>query len=53
MIVAWVNVVIALIGAFVYGFSGNGKAQELGRIAFFVGLFWVAAKLAGQTVGLR
>jgi len=33
--------VLVVLGALVYGFAGNGKAQELGRILFFCALFWL------------
>lgn len=49
MIVAWADLVLAVVGVLVYGFAGNAKAREVGRIAFFVGLFWVAARLAGHS----
>jgi hypothetical protein len=38
--------VLVLVGAAAYGFVGNPKGAELGRIAFFVGLFWLAYLLA-------
>jgi hypothetical protein len=39
-------IVVTLVGALVYGFVGNGKGAELGRIAFFAGLFWLTYMLA-------
>ena len=40
------SLVLAAVGALAYGFVGNNKGAELGRIAFFVGLFWLAYLLA-------
>jgi Na+/phosphate symporter len=38
MIVVYLAPLVAAVGALLYGFAGNAKAQELGRIAFFAGL---------------
>lgn len=46
----WIPVAVALAGALIYGFAGNSKAQELGRLAFAVGLFWTLALFAQGTV---
>jgi Na+/phosphate symporter len=32
--------VIAVIGALIYAFAANKKAEELGRIIFFCGMLW-------------
>lgn len=45
--------VLALLGAVVFVVSPNASAKELGRIAFFVGLFWFAARLAAGSITLR
>lgn len=43
-----VALVCCIIGALVYSVSTNPKAQELGRGAYWVGLFWaVGTQLAG------
>jgi Na+/phosphate symporter len=39
---------IALAGALVYAFS-SAKPSELGRIAFFCGLFWLTYQLGSRT----
>lgn len=44
---------VAFLGALIYGFAKEGKAAELGRIAFFCGLFWVVWLLTGTTFRLR
>lgn len=38
---------VALVGALVYAFVKN-DARELGRLAFFAGLFWVVYLLSGK-----
>ena len=43
-------VVVLLIGLIVYVLSTNGKAAEIGRLAFFVGLLVLVFVLADQTV---
>lgn len=35
-----IPVLFAVLGAMAYGFAANAKVGELGRITFFVGLFW-------------
>jgi len=37
--VIWLSVVVAVVGVLAYGLSSNPKVQELGRIAYFAGLF--------------
>jgi len=37
---------IALLGALLYGFAGNQKAAELGRLLFFVGVWWTVYALS-------
>jgi hypothetical protein len=45
------SLAIAIAGALLYGFSTNVKAAEVGRIAFWVGLFVFLFKVLGtQTV---
>lgn len=55
-----VPAVTAVVGALVYAFAGNGsppspgssKLAEIGRITFFVGLFWTVFDLAKAVVSL-
>jgi hypothetical protein len=49
MQVTW-PLLAAVAGALVYGFA-PGKGAELGRLAYFAGLFWLLYSLAGH--GLR
>lgn len=44
---------VALAGALVYGFGGNAKAQELGRICFFVGTLWAVYVLSAGALHIR
>ena len=43
------SLVIAIVGALTYALAG-GKASELGRIAYFVGLLWLVQQLAHTVV---
>ena len=42
--------IVLVVGGAAYGFGSNGKLSELGRIAFFVGLFWLVYLFAHATV---
>ena len=42
---------VTIVGGGLWGFAG-GKAQEAGRIAFAVGLFWLVHLLSGRTLHL-
>lgn len=47
MLIAVVPLLVLILGALVYALSGNAKVAEMGRLAFFTGLFvlvWVAAR---------
>lgn len=48
-----ISLLTALIGAVLYLLAGSGKAAELGRIAFFVGLLALIAGLARSGLVLR
>ncbi len=43
--VLWVSLIVAVIGAVLYVVAANPKAAELGRIAYFAGLFWLVAEV--------
>ena len=42
---------VTIVGGGLWGFS-TGKAQDAGRMAFQIGLFWVVYLLAGRAVHL-
>lgn len=42
--------VVALLGLLVYLLASNPKVQEIGRIIFFCGLFWLVFLFAGHTL---
>lgn len=44
--------VVAILGLLVYLLAANPKAQEIGRIMFFCGLFWLVAMFSGRTLHL-
>jgi hypothetical protein len=46
----YVCLLVALLGVIVYGFSNNGKAAEVGRIAYMVGLFVFLFQIVGKNV---
>jgi hypothetical protein len=48
--VAFVAVVVALVGAVVYGLASNPKVAELGRIAFAAGLLVTLLAFAGHAI---
>jgi Na+/phosphate symporter len=52
MITLYASALVCIVGAFVYILSTNGKAVELGRIAFFCGLLVALMTLAGHVVHL-
>jgi hypothetical protein len=52
MAVAIWPLVVMIVGGAIWGFASPGKAQDAGRIAFAVGLFWVVSVLATKTVHL-
>lgn len=52
MVVAVGPFVVALMGALLYAFSTNPKLQEIGRILFFVGAFWLVSTLTGRALHL-
>jgi Na+/phosphate symporter len=52
MVIALFPLLLAVGGALLYALAGNAKLSELGRIMFFVGLFWFASTLATHAVQL-
>ena len=52
VVVIW-PLLVMVLGALAYGLSNNGKVAELGRIAFFCGLFWVVYLLCGSSFRIR
>jgi len=52
MLVAIIPVIVLVVGLLTYALAGNPKAQEAGRIAFFVGLFFAVAAAAGHVLRL-
>lgn len=47
-----VSIVVALAGGVVYMVTGNAKAGELARIAYFVGLLWLIYAVGGHALRL-
>ena len=53
MVISWIiPALVMVVGALAYALSANPKASELGRIAFFVGLFVLTWGLGGTTLRL-
>jgi len=50
MILPYVPVLVMVAGLLLYLLSSNAKAQELGRILFFVGLFFTVGVIGGAKV---
>jgi hypothetical protein len=47
MIAIW-PLVFCIAGALAWALSSNAKIAEMGRLAFFCGLFWLVYGLAGK-----
>lgn len=45
-----VPLIVTVVGLLLYGL-GNAKVAELGRVAFFVGLFWLVGEWHGAVLG--
>lgn len=52
MLIAIVPLVVLILGALVFGLASNPKVSEMGRIAFFCGLFATVWVMSGRTVRL-
>ncbi len=52
MLVILLPLLVCVVGALVYALATNPKLVELGRIAFFVGLFWTVAALGSADLHL-
>ncbi len=48
----YLSLLVALVGALVYGFASNGKLAEIGRIMFFVGLLAFVLGLPGHALSV-
>lgn len=44
----FIAVIVTVIGILAYALASNPKVQEIGRIAFGVGLFFVLWQLVGR-----
>jgi hypothetical protein len=49
MIIAYVPLALAIIGALIFGFSANPKTAELGKLTFFAGMLAFAFAMSGHT----
>lgn len=38
MVVPWLSLIVCVLGLLCYALSTNGKVQELGRLAYAIGL---------------
>jgi len=52
MVIAILPFVVCIIGALVYALAANGKASEMGRLAYFAGLLALVLSLAGHVLRL-
>lgn len=52
MMIAIFPLLLAIVGALVYGLASNGKAAEIGRLAYACGLLALAFALASRMVHL-
>lgn len=49
-VISIVPLLVAVVGALVYALAANPKLSEMGRLAFFAGLFVTLLVFAGQVV---
>lgn len=52
MIIAYIPVLVALLGLLLYALASNPKVQEVGRILFFCGALAECLALAGHVLRL-
>lgn len=52
MIIAYVPLLIALIGLLLWALASNATVKEAGRILFFCGVFFTVYHFAGKTTTL-
>ena len=52
MLIAYVPLIIALVGILVWILASNVLLKEAARIAYFVGLFWLTYSLISKSVKL-
>jgi len=52
MLVAYLPLLVAIIGLLVYVLASNAKAVEIGRLLFFAGILVTVLTLQGHTVRL-
>jgi positive regulator of sigma E activity len=45
-----VPLIVLILGALMYALAANPKLQEMGRLLFFVGAFWLVQMFAGRQV---
>ena len=50
IVIAWLPVIVLVLGLLLYVLPVNAKLQELGRIMFFCGLLALCFAYAGRTV---
>jgi hypothetical protein len=48
MIIPWLPLIICVLGLLLYALSTNGKVQELGPLAFWVGLLVFLLDFGGR-----
>jgi hypothetical protein len=51
MIAIW-PLVFCIVGALAWALSSNAKIAEMGKLAFFCGLFWLVYGLTGKSLRL-
>ena len=52
MLIAYIPVIIALIGLLLWVFAGNATLKEAGKILFFCGVLVTTFGLAGKAIKL-
>jgi len=52
MVIAYLSLLVAIIGLVTYALASNAKVTEVGRLLFFAGLLVTLWSLQGHTVKL-
>jgi Na+/phosphate symporter len=52
MAIATIPLIVCVVGALLYALPASPKVNELGRLMFFAGLFWLVYASAGRSMRL-
>ncbi|MEP6651839.1 MAG: hypothetical protein ABJA82_00680 [Myxococcales bacterium] len=52
MLIAWISVLVAVLGALTYALAASPKVAEMGRLAFACGLLVTLLACSGHSIHL-